>query len=393
MDGPLTVAGVFDLSASGLAPSWVVSGIDGDELTVLGDAGSLSAGDEVVVLNLHGSDAAHAAAGTWEFATVGSAVGSTIDLLLDVSATFGQVSNADLTDQAVLVQRVPHLTTLTVQAAGELTTQPWTGALGGVIALRATGAVVVEDGGTIHADGLGYWGGDTSPVDNCDAYQGESYAGQGEGEGDGYCASYNEAWGHWINNYGGGGAHITGGGGEHGGGAQAGHSWTGGSATPPYAGATYGVAELSRVFFGSGGGGVWNGGTDTPGEDPGPGGDGGGIVYVTGLSIAGQGSSAFSAVGGTTLHWAQGTWTYGAGGGAGGSIFLAADLVDLAADAVDAGGGFGEQTHARFGGDGGVGRVRLDCSTCGGFAQGSVDADAWLAAASDPDPGFNAPAP
>ena len=393
VDGPLTVSSSLDLSSSGFAPSWPVTAIAGATVVVAGDASALQAGDELIILNLHGSDAAQASVGTWEFASVGSASADTITLLLAVAGTFGEASNADLSDQAIFVQRVPHFTELWVEATGRITTEAWTGSLGGVIALRATGAVVVEAGGAIEADALGYWGGDTSDVNNCDAFQGESYAGEGEGEGNGLCASYNEVWGHWIYNYGGGGAHITGAGGNYGGGAQPGDSWTGGSATPPYAGLTYGVPSLDRIYFGSGGGGVWNGGNDQPGEDPGPGGDGGGVVYVTAQSIDGRGAASFSATGGTTLHWAWGSWTYGAGGGAGGSTFLAADDVALVVDAVDATGGFGEQTHIRAGGHGGVGRVRIDCSVCGGFSQGGAQADAWLASASEPDPGFNAAAP
>ncbi len=81
--------------------------------------------------------------------------------------------------------------------------------------------------------------------------------------------------------------------------------------------------------------------------------------------------------------------TYGAGGGAGGSVFLIAEEVDLAADSIDAQGGWGEDTHTRVGGDGGDGRVRIDCNSCNGFSHGSSDANDALDDAAEPDPGYS----
>ena len=101
------------------------------------------------------------------------------------------------------------------------------------------------------------------------------------------------------------------------------------------------------------------------------------------------GAAAVSATGGTTFHWSWGSWTYGAGGGAGGTVWIVAGEVDLAADSVEAIGGLGEQTHIRLGGNGGVGRVRVDCDVCNGFAVGTLEAAAALEAASEPDPGWS----
>ena len=395
-DGPLTVAGVFDLSvdASGTRTAadgvaWVVSAISGADVTVVGPADGLAVGDEALVINLHGSDASHGAVGTWEFGTVASVAGDVVSLALPLTGVFGEVDNSDLAEQAILLQRVPHYTDVTVEAAGELTGGAWDGALGGIVALRASGTVLVEAGGVITADALGYLGGDTGSGDNCDSFQGESYAGEGEGEGDGFCSHYNETTGQWNPNYGGGGAHITGAGGNHGGGAQDGDSWTGGGATAPMAGLTYGQADLSELYFGSGGGGVWNGGVDQPTEYPGPGGDGGGILYIGAATIQVDAALGLTAIGGSTDHWAWGSWTYGAGGGAGGTIWLIADSTVLAASGVDATGGFGEQTHVRLGGNGGWGRVRIDCSSCNGFDQGTPEATTVLEAVSEPDPGWS----
>ena len=395
-DGPLSVSGTFDLSvdstgsrtvADGIA--YVVAAIAGADVTVAGPPDGLAPGDEILLINLHGSDAAHQAVGTWEFGTVEVVAGDVVSLLLPLTGVFGEVHNGDLSDQAIVLQRVPHYTDVTVAASAELTSAPWDGALGGVVAFRASGAVLVEAGGVISADALGYLGGDTGSAYNCDAFQGESYAGQGEGEGDGLCSGYNESTGQWNPNYGGGGAHITGAGGNHGGGAQDGDSWTGGGATPPMAGLVYGEADLSSMYFGSGGGGVWHGGSDQPAESPGPGGNGGGILYIGTATIQVDGLLGLTATGASTSHWAWGSWTYGAGGGAGGTIWLIADATVLAATGVHALGGLGEQTHTRLGGNGGWGRVRIDCSSCNGFDQGTPEATTVLEAVSAPDPGWS----
>ena len=389
-DGALGVTGTTDLSvdasggrAAADAVSFGVTGIAGDTLTLDAAATGLAAGDEVLIVNLQGTASAYSAVGAWEFGSVGSASGSSLTLLQSVSGTYGEVTNSDLTGQVVVVQRVPQYTDVAVAAGAALTTAPWDGAGGGVLAFRATGTVSVAATGAVTVAELGYAGGDTGPNSNDDAYQGESYPGAGAG---GYAGGpYNQANGAYAANGGGGGANVTGGGGNHAGGATAGDSWDGGGYTAPSAGGTYGDANLDSIFFGSGGGGVWNGGSDNVGEDPGPGGDGGGVLYIGAGLVDVDG--ALAADGGDTSHWAQGTWTYGAAGGAGGSVFLVADEVSLATGAVTASGGFGQASYIRAGGDGGEGRVRVDCATCNGAAQGTAAASAALADACDPDPG------
>jgi len=388
-DGALVVTGTTDLSvdASGDrteadAISFAVTALSGDTVTVDTEVVGLEAGDEVLLINLHGSDDAHSAAGTYELQYVASVSGAEVVLEDTLAGIYGEVDNSDLTDQTVLVQRVPNYSDVTVSSTGWLTTAAWDEVTGGILALRATSTVTVESGGTISVDELGYWAGETGTCSNCDAFQGESYA--GVGDGDVYSGSYNESNGAYVANYGGGGANVTGGGGNHGGGATPGDSWNGGGYTPPEAGDTYGEADLSVLFHGSGGGGVWHGS-----NDPGPGGDGAGILLVFAQTVDAQGTAALSATGGTTTHWATGTWTYGAGGGAGGSIWIIAEDLSLAADTIVAEGGLGEDTHERIGGDGGVGRIRVDFNTLNGFDEGTSEAEAELEAVSEPDPGYS----
>ncbi len=393
-DGDLEVTGTTDLSddASGSrsepdAVSYGVTAISGATITTDDTVVGLAPGDEVLLINLQGSDAAHTSVGAYEFGSVAAVTGADITLAEAIAQTYGESGNGDLTDQLIIVQRVPHYQDVFVYAGATLTTAAWDGSGGGVLAFRAAGSVWVEDGGRITVSEAGYLGGDTGTCDNCDAFQGESYA--GEGVGDVYGGPYNESIYGYLANYGGGGANVTGGGGNHSGGATPGDSWNGGSYTAPEEGEVYGEDDLETLFLGSGGGGVWNGGTDDPAEDPGPGGDGGGILYIGCGVLLADGADALLAGGGTTDHWAHGTWTYGAGGGAGGSVWLIAEETELAAASVDAGGGLGEATHERLGGDGGDGRVRIDCNTCNGYSQGTPDAASALQDAAEPDPGHS----
>ena len=366
---------------------WPVTAISTDTVTVDEAITGLTAGDEVLIINLHGSDSAHGSVGTYEFANVLAVSGATVTLAADLENIYGELSNDDLTDQAIVLQRVPNYASVSIGSGGALTTSAWDGETGGVLAFRVSGALTISSGGVMTVDSLGYAGGATGPSYNCDSYQGESYAGEGEGAGNGACSAYNEATGQWANNFGGGGAHITGGGGEYAGGATDGDSWDGGSATEPYAGESYGGATLSAMYFGSGGGGVWDGNPSCTGDGPGPGGDGGGLLFASAASITASGAAALSAIGGSSDHCAQGSWTYGAGGGAGGTIWLVANAVDLDDDAIYAPGGTGNSSNIRAGGDGGEGRVRVDCDTCNGYAGGDASAETALNAASEPDPG------
>jgi hypothetical protein len=387
-DGDLVVTGVFDLSTDSSnnriepdAVAYPVLALTPDTVIATTDILGIAPGDAVLVLNLQGSATRNTHVGAHEFGEVVALVGDTLTLAEPLTATFGENTNADLTDQRVVVQRVPQYANVTVE--GTLTTGAWDGTTGGVLAIRVADTLVVDPGATIDVSERGYRGGETGTCQNCDAFQGESYGGPGIGDVLG--GPYNETNGAWAANLGGGGALVTGAGGNYGGGATDADSWDGGNASIPRAGLPYGDDALTGWFLGSGGGGVWNGGTDGAGEMPGPGGDGGGILWIGAANVTATNSAAFQSIGGTTPYWAWGTWTYGAGGGAGGSVYLRADVLDLGTTAVRATGGFGEATHIRFGGDGGVGRVRIDCNVCNGFAP--ADAVPAMADASDPDPG------
>ncbi|GDX80025.1 hypothetical protein LBMAG42_18360 [Deltaproteobacteria bacterium] len=383
-DGALSLsAGTTTTVASGLP----VTAISTDNFTVDGTP-TVAAGDEVLVINMHGGDTTYVHVGVYEFYTVDSVSGSVVTMTDNPSVTFGQSSNSDLTGQSIQMVRVPQYTDVTLAASAILTADAWDGETGGVIAFRATGTVSLASGAAIVADELGYWGGETGTIYNNDGFQGESYAGEGDGNlGSGTGVYGNWAAGYYLNNYGGGGAMITGGGGEYAGGATAGDSWTGGSYPEAYAGDTYGDTDLTTMFAGSGGAGVWYGASS-----PGSGGNGAGLIFMGVQDLTVTSASSISAIGGTTAAWATGTWTYGAGGGAGGTVWIMADTMTVPAGGIAATGGFGESTHTRDGGDGGEGRIRVDTNEINGYMITASAATTAANSACDPNPGyFDAP--
>lgn len=358
-DGPFHAAAPTDLDA--FSPSWAVLALDGAAVTVDRTVTGLTVGDEVLLLDAQGAPGATEDVGHFLFTRVSLVSGDVVQLR-DAPAGFSSAG------QKLILQRVPNFTDVTI--TGALTPSAWDGGAGGVLAFRATGTVTVAAGGRLAADGVGYAGGLTGPQYGYDAYQGESYTGPGEGGAP--PPSYNDVTDSWTANGGGGGANVTGGGGEYGGGATAADAWyPGGPYRAPEAGEVYGDAALTGLWFGSGGGGVWN-----DGSPPAAGGAGGGILYVAAKEIVAASASAFTAEGAGTDGWSQGTWSYGAGGGAGGTIWLRASRMELAAGAVEATGGEGKRDVDSWGGDGGVGRVRIDAAEVAG---------ASLAEASEPD--------
>ena len=379
-DGALTL---FAGSTTTLDAGLAVTGINREDFTVDGTP-SVAAGDEVLVINMHGSDSANLHVGVYEFYTVDSVAGSVVTMTGAPSETFGQSSNTDLTGQALLMVRVPQFTDVALAAGAVLTTAPWDGEVGGVIAFRATGDVTLATGAAIVADELGYWGGETGTSYNNDGFQGESYAGEGGGDLSSGSGTYgNWGAGYYLNNYGGGGAMITGGGGDYGGGATAGDSWTGGSYPEAAAGVEYGSEDLDTMFPGSGGAGVWYG-TSSPGS----GGNGAGLIFMGVQTLTATSTDSITAIGASTAAWSTGTWTYGAGGGAGGTIWIMADTLSLPADSVVATGGVGESTALRNGGDGGDGRIRIDFNELNGFISTARASETQANSVCEPDAGY-----
>jgi hypothetical protein len=147
--------------AEGIAYS--VVGISGATATLAsapaGDC--LAAGDELLLINLQGTDVAHAHVGNWELLQLASIAGSTVTFQSAVRRVYGSGNNnADLgttpTQQRVALLRIPRFGKLVVDAGATVTANAWNGVLGGVVALRAAR---LELSGSVSAAALGYRGG------------------------------------------------------------------------------------------------------------------------------------------------------------------------------------------------------------------------------------------
>jgi|GEM_PF-1116189 len=326
----------------------------GTSLTTGRPAPGFAVGDEVLVWIAQADVALGETVGEHVLARVQAVTLNQLTLDQDLDDALGARDG-----RLAVVQRVPTYGEARVGPGAVLTVSPWNGETGGVLALRVNGAFEVGEGGRVTVDGLGYRGGPTGDSFNVDGHQGESVTGLGGG-GDSVSVGYNQDGGWWQPNGGGGGAHIAGGGGEHAGGATAADSWDD-VGEPARAGEPYGTPDLARLTLGSGGGGVAN-----IYDQPGPGGAGGGVLWLEAGAIVAGDADAFTARGEDASAWTSGTWSYGSGGGAGGSIHLVAESLELPLGAVRATGGAGVDFTERVGGDGGAGRVRLDCETVNG---------------------------
>ena len=356
-DGPWTVSGTeyqtewTTLSAAASSGATSIS-VDDDSHFV--------SGDEVLVLSQQGTDA-----GTHQlvFVTAVSSGTLTIEPALDDSYSGSSV---------VLVQRVPHYTTVTVPSGSTIMADDWGGAGGGVVIFRATDAVSIA--GTISSSGSGFEGGAGVYGHSYDPIQGESHGGAG-------------ASGTTSANDGGGGSYPrrgdnadSGGGGAYGTSGSAGTNYGGSSVTS--GGSTYGSADLSDWYLGSGGGG---GSPDTEGDGSptsnysGDGGDGGGLVAIySGTSITVTGALTCDGDDGDNASSLAGE--VGAGGaGAGGQMLLVAPTLTLSGTVTASGGSGGTSAWhsgspygSAYGGDGGDGRVRLEYTTMSGSTSPSA---------------------
>lgn len=274
----------------------------------------LAAGDEVLLINLQGTTASYTNVGNYETLQIQSVNSSSVVFTSTKNKYYGDNSNddtnigIDTNNQKVMLQRVPNYTTVTISSGYTLTGNNWDGLKGGVIFFRATGTVTVS--GSISATGIGYTGG--PGYGGWTSYQGESISGYG-------ILSTNANIGG-----GGGGAYNAGGG------AGGGYGTNGSTSGSSIGGGTYGIADLSKIYLGSGGGGGgWSYSTGCACYTThGPGGRGGGIIIIKANSIS---------ISGTIVSGTTGA-SDGGGSGSGGSILLSANSLVLGSSLVTASG-------------------------------------------------------
>ncbi len=380
--GGLGTEGTLSLSSDDTQDEWTLAAaavVAGATSVSVDDASIFASGDEFLILSQQGADA-----GTYEFAFVSSVDTSSNTLTVEPPLT-----NSYAAASTVLVQRVPHYTTVTI--SGELDASDWSaGSGGGVIVFRATGVVTIS--GEVTTRGRGFAGGDGVTGNSSAGEQGESWSGAGSRgvatANDGGGGSYPLAADGCDS--GGGGGYAAAGGDGYGLYCSRAEWW--GCAAFGYAqtvdgGDSYGDSALSSWFLGSGGGAgapdSESDGNDSRNET-GDGGDGGGIIAIysaSRITVSGE----INAEG----RDGQDADTYGGesgggGGGAGGTILLVAPTLTLngPVSAIGGDGGTGESYayNGRYSascgvaGDGADGRVRLEYTTITGAS--SVDPSA-----------------
>jgi hypothetical protein len=286
--------------------------------------------------------------------------------------------------QRYQVVRIVEARDLTVPVGATLTTLPWDGRSGGVLAVDVTRNLVIN--GTFDTTGMGFRGGspvippgmigtETDTTQAC--FKGEGVAGPvarmysrlagvvtgatGLYGGDSERGGPGNAGGCPVAGDSGGGG---GGGGRAGGVGSVG---AGASVDPDIARPGEGYSDPTRLLLGGGGG---SGSLDDPALLAAVSGQaGGGIVYVRAVSISGTGSiRADGDDGGVQAQ--EG----GGGGGGGGAIFLYTDSASFASLTLRAQGGDGSDTmQGDDGGGGGGGGGFVLVATPTGMATVTID--------------------
>jgi cysteine-rich repeat protein len=304
------------------------------------DSSAFGAADEVLVIQSQGLTA-----GRYEYARIQEVEAGQITFRAPLNSAYTSGTFDQFGAEVSQVVRVPQFTDLTLADGASVIAKTWDGRSGGIIVLRAQGAMRIA--GTLSAAARGY-------RDSWGSLQPGQWHHAGEGTRGG---SPQQRQG----NFGGGGGGYDDNGGFHGGGgggsyATAGSDGFANSSSPSGVGGfgattLYGSADLGSLFFGGGG----SGGR----------GEGGGIVLLSASSISVTGTVSARGADG---HCQHNRWGNGEAGGAGGSIVLRAAQLSLGNDLVQASGGRpgdaswvggGSGCGGRAGG-GGLGRIRLD---------------------------------
>ena len=272
-------------------------------------------------------------------AFVSTAMGS--DLIVSTDPAQSSDRQAHDAGNPYLIASGSRFGSVTVQPGAYASVAAWNGLTGGLISLVVTGEVRIQ--GTLTVAGKGYRGGRS--VGSSEGFQGESTTGPGVRS-----RQANGGGG------GGGGGDSGGAGGGYGSVGQIG--WDIGK-PGPLGGGVYGDPTVGTVPLGSGGGSA-GAGSQVVGP---PAGGGGGAIDIQAAAIRVTG--VVSADGQAGLSQEQWGVSRGSGGGSGGSVRLRAPIVDFSTGSITALGGAGgygvfNDGRSMAGGDGGVGRIRLE---------------------------------
>lgn len=349
VEGCVSVVDVVDVQTFNVGDRILIHQAKGMEMSAVGDSGTPTS---------------QGSCGNFELATIEKIQGSSLYLTSRLTRTY---------EIEGLVQAVPVLSARRVNVNGDVTASPWDGRCGGIIAIEATDSIVLSR--PIRVSGVGFTGGGTSITNNTCAlateFDARSPSDLYGDKGEGWAivdVDRTSGRGRLANGGGGGGNHNAGGGG-------AGNGGQGGNG-----GAAYGICgvnlvgglggspctidpRLPRLFFGGGGGGAHqNEGYNAPG------GRGGGIIVLIAPTIVS--TKVETVLESNGVDAMRSSHDGGSGGGAGGTIFLAAQDIGPKLRVIATGGQGGNvyavyQYPAGPGGGGGGGLILLTTAQVG----------------------------
>lgn len=284
-------------------------------------------GDKVLLINLQGISSAVTNVGNYEIMTVQSINGLRMYFTTNKTKLYGNTNDENIgvaaTNQRVMVQRIPQYQNVTISGAGAITCTAWNGVMGGVVAMMVAGTLSLS--GNINANGAGY-----RSLSQMGGFNwGESYGGKGVAS---------EGAGGAGNGYPSGSGYGT-----------AGSTGSQGAT----AGAAYGNATLTKLYFGSA----------SSANDNGHGmvqSNGGGIVFVAANIFAHTGTLQSNAAAASQF----------VGGGAGGSISITAQTLNIGSNLTQAIGATGQNSC----GNGGTGITAVKYGTISGSLVGAPTA-------------------
>ncbi len=330
-----------------------------DNSITVDDASPFRAGDTILMIQMKGATidssnsssfgniTAYNSAGNYEQNLIKSISGNTISLIYKIKRSY------EIPGGLVQIVRVPFYSSYTVSQPHTCT--PWNGAKGGVFAINVAGQLTLND--HIDVNGCGFRGGQpviTSQFGcNRTDYYYPATNNEGGQKGEGIATiSLARRYGRGClaNGGGGGNDHNAGGGGGSNGGAGGlggNQFYLGSCATTLGIGGVGGVGlsysnVLNKVFLG-GGGGSGHGNDNSPG----PGAAGGGLIFISAGTLAGNGQT-ISANGADAVQCtaaAPGCQDDGRGGGGGGGAVLSSVASYTSTVSFTAKGGRGSDTY------------------------------------------------
>jgi len=253
----------------------------------------IAVGDEVLIIDLQGTPSSFDDVGGWELALVASISGATIEL----TGRLGRDYDGAL--HKVILQRLPNYSDVTIEESGVLTSSPWNGERGGVLAFRSSGRARIA--GSIHMTGRGYRR--STDIHASGEGTGGTNTGLGTepaGEGGGRSCGQSESDQSAILNWG--------------------FDGTAGA----WCATAYGPPDLQRASFGGGGG----AGNQQYSVIAVPGGNGGGVIAIGAHDLEVSGSIQAEGTDGAGFTGAP-PYDGSGGGGGGGAIYLAADKATI----------------------------------------------------------------